>query len=94
MARIRGEKYVENWRAVSFTAEYRGRSFRCYVPIEDLLFKTGEAPVGEFRRQSVQVQQAADLVLARAKKAADAGRPSEGLIQIRIPVQSPGRAFV
>jgi hypothetical protein len=83
VAKVSREKYVENWRAVSFTAEYFGRSFRCYTPIEDLLFKTGEAAVGEFRKQLVQIQQAADLVLARAKEAADAGEPSEGLIQVR-----------
>jgi hypothetical protein len=92
MVKISCEKYVENWRAVSFTAKYCGKRFRCYVPIEDLLFKTGDAAVDEFRRQSVQVQQAADLVLARAKDAADAGRPSEGLIQIRLSIF--GKAFV
>jgi hypothetical protein len=85
MTKISDENY-ENWRAVSFTAEYHGSIFRCYVPIEDLFFKTGEAAVGEFRRQLAQVQQAADLILARVKEAADAGRPIEGLIQIHLSV--------
>jgi hypothetical protein len=92
VAEISDEKYVENWRAVSFTAKYYGRSFRCYIPVEDLLFQTGEGAVGEFRRQSAQVQQAADLMLARAKEAANAEWSLGRLIQIRLPVS--GGSFV
>ena len=91
MTKISDGKYVENWRAISFTAEYHGSIFRCYVPIEDLFFKTGEEAVGEFRRQSAQVQQAADLMLMRAKQFADAGRPLKGLIQVRLSI--PGKAL-
>jgi hypothetical protein len=83
---IREETYAEYWRAVRFTANYNGQKFRCYVPIEDLFFKTGDKALEEFRKSIEQVRKATELAIARATEISATGQNTNSVIKVCISV--------